>query len=597
MRPVQPGARSPPPHRTAACRRGSFRDCRPETPPGRGTAREPSARDGRLHGVGSADPVAVPSPLVLAAVAVLAIPVAATAGGDWRDHVAPAGGGPGEPVRTIGSRGAVERLPALLEPGGQAARVAAGPDGDAYVELDFGREVVGVLEVVYARASADAPLVRISYSETQAALGRFSDFSRTAETDDHFPGPTARRGAPSAAVRPPRSAPTACAASASRGSRPWGGRLGRDRRRSGPGGAAARGAGRLPRLAPDERRALNRAWYASARTLELVTGRFSGGERRPRLRPSGPARPRRDPGRSQARSLPLCDRPGRLREDRVPDARAACSGGGDPRRARRRAGRGRLHPAEPGRAGHAAALRRPVVVGGGGPRLRAAHRATSASSAASGPRSAACWTSGTRSSHGRTGSSTARTEPRTTRTSRAAAASSRTTTPSTSWRSPPAADLAAELGEPEQARAWTRRANQVAAAMRRLLWDAEAGAFRDTTEDFPVHPLDGNALAVVAGVATAPQANSRWPTSAAAACARGGSRSWTRSSGRGARGDGARRAVSTRSSATSTSWPGSTADATARPWRSCAGHGAGCSTPPATAAARRGRRSAAQATS
>jgi hypothetical protein len=68
-----------------------------------------------------------------------------------------------------------------------------------------------------------------------------------------------------------------------------------------------------------------------------------------------------------------------------------------------------------------------------------------------------------------------------------------------------AVKLAAWLGGRPQAAAWTARANRVAAAFTRAFWDPSAGAFGDTTVDHATHPQDGNAFAVLSGIATTAQ--------------------------------------------------------------------------------------------
>jgi hypothetical protein len=71
-----------------------------------------------------------------------------------------------------------------------------------------------------------------------------------------------------------------------------------------------------------------------------------------------------------------------------------------------------------------------------------------------------------------------------------------------------AAGLASWVGQPAYAAAWRGRVAQVAAAFGDAFWDAEAGAFRDATVGPVVHPEDGNAFAVLAGLATPDQAAS-----------------------------------------------------------------------------------------
>src|SRR5262245_31937 len=70
-----------------------------------------------------------------------------------------------------------------------------------------------------------------------------------------------------------------------------------------------------------------------------------------------------------------------------------------------------------------------------------------------------------------------------------------------------AAALADWNGDAQSADRWRARANETAGAFS-VFWDASAGAFRDTTGDTDVHALDGNAFAILAGLATPSQAES-----------------------------------------------------------------------------------------
>jgi len=69
-----------------------------------------------------------------------------------------------------------------------------------------------------------------------------------------------------------------------------------------------------------------------------------------------------------------------------------------------------------------------------------------------------------------------------------------------------AAQLARWLGETGAASRWSTRADDVASACDAAFWDAGAGAYSDTTNDPATHPQDGNAFAVLSGVATHQQA-------------------------------------------------------------------------------------------
>jgi Bacterial alpha-L-rhamnosidase C-terminal domain len=64
------------------------------------------------------------------------------------------------------------------------------------------------------------------------------------------------------------------------------------------------------------------------------------------------------------------------------------------------------------------------------------------------------------------------------------------------------AQLAIWLGDEVHAAAWRKRAHAVATAFGSAFCDSHAGAFADTTTDFATHPQDGNAFAVLAGLAT-----------------------------------------------------------------------------------------------
>jgi hypothetical protein len=70
------------------------------------------------------------------------------------------------------------------------------------------------------------------------------------------------------------------------------------------------------------------------------------------------------------------------------------------------------------------------------------------------------------------------------------------------------ARLAGWLNDPARAAAWTRRAREVGARFDDAFWDPSTAAFQDTTDDAGVHPEDGNAFAVLAGLATPAQARS-----------------------------------------------------------------------------------------
>ncbi len=70
------------------------------------------------------------------------------------------------------------------------------------------------------------------------------------------------------------------------------------------------------------------------------------------------------------------------------------------------------------------------------------------------------------------------------------------------------AAIAATIGQPDAATRWQSRAATVAAAFGPTFWDPSAGAFKDSPTGQVVHPLDGNAFAILAGLATPAQATS-----------------------------------------------------------------------------------------
>lgn len=70
-----------------------------------------------------------------------------------------------------------------------------------------------------------------------------------------------------------------------------------------------------------------------------------------------------------------------------------------------------------------------------------------------------------------------------------------------------AASLADWAGEGSRADRWENRADATAAAAS-TFWDGRVGAFRDTAAGDDVHPLDANAFAILAGLASPAQADS-----------------------------------------------------------------------------------------
>jgi hypothetical protein len=71
-----------------------------------------------------------------------------------------------------------------------------------------------------------------------------------------------------------------------------------------------------------------------------------------------------------------------------------------------------------------------------------------------------------------------------------------------------AASIAAWAGHRGESKAWKARIEPLAHAFGRAFWDASAGAYRDATTGPVVHPEDGNAFAVLAGLASPTRARS-----------------------------------------------------------------------------------------
>jgi Bacterial alpha-L-rhamnosidase 6 hairpin glycosidase domain/Bacterial alpha-L-rhamnosidase C-terminal domain len=71
-----------------------------------------------------------------------------------------------------------------------------------------------------------------------------------------------------------------------------------------------------------------------------------------------------------------------------------------------------------------------------------------------------------------------------------------------------AAQIATWIGQDGQASSWTARIAPLAAVFSDAFWDAKAGAFQDSTVGPVVHPEDGNAFAILAGLATLKQGRS-----------------------------------------------------------------------------------------
>jgi hypothetical protein len=69
-----------------------------------------------------------------------------------------------------------------------------------------------------------------------------------------------------------------------------------------------------------------------------------------------------------------------------------------------------------------------------------------------------------------------------------------------------AAQLARWVGASAEATAWTTAADAVARRFDAAFWDASSKAFADTTLDRATHPQDGNAFAILAGIATPAEA-------------------------------------------------------------------------------------------
>jgi hypothetical protein len=71
-----------------------------------------------------------------------------------------------------------------------------------------------------------------------------------------------------------------------------------------------------------------------------------------------------------------------------------------------------------------------------------------------------------------------------------------------------AASVATWLGQRSAAAAWLARIGPVGGAFGPAFWDPSAGAYKDATDGPVVHPEDGNAFAVLAGLTTLAQARS-----------------------------------------------------------------------------------------
>jgi hypothetical protein len=69
-----------------------------------------------------------------------------------------------------------------------------------------------------------------------------------------------------------------------------------------------------------------------------------------------------------------------------------------------------------------------------------------------------------------------------------------------------AATLAIWGGKPALAKPWRSRAAAVSTHFSSTFWDPGVGAFTDSAGNTTVHPQDGNVFAILAGLATAPQA-------------------------------------------------------------------------------------------
>jgi hypothetical protein len=185
--------------------------------------------------------------------------------------------------------------------------VVPGLLGDAHVDLDFGRVVAGRLEVTTAGASSPAPGVRLAVAELRRDLGPRSDYSHSDYGPDLAAG-GGDEGAGTDQLRPPPAGGTwvdrkrcqagrKLCAEGVRGFRYARVYLGVA---EGDGGAAAQ-LGRVdvdqvavrftPFLGTPDRYTgwflssddlLNRAWYASVYTAELVTDTFSADSVDPR---------------------------------------------------------------------------------------------------------------------------------------------------------------------------------------------------------------------------------------------------------------------------------------------------------------------------
>ena len=71
-----------------------------------------------------------------------------------------------------------------------------------------------------------------------------------------------------------------------------------------------------------------------------------------------------------------------------------------------------------------------------------------------------------------------------------------------------ASEIAGWLGQSASQKRWHGRIAGIATRFSAAFWDSKAGAFKDTTEGTVDHPQDGNAFAILAGLATKQQASS-----------------------------------------------------------------------------------------
>ncbi|KAL1971359.1 hypothetical protein VTN77DRAFT_311 [Rasamsonia byssochlamydoides] len=93
------------------------------------------------------------------------------------------------PIAILSRSGNVSNAEALITREGVTRLYrAASSDDVPQVVLDFGQNVVGFLQISFAGASANNPGIRLAFSETQEYLTKVSDFTRSDNGDTITPG-------------------------------------------------------------------------------------------------------------------------------------------------------------------------------------------------------------------------------------------------------------------------------------------------------------------------------------------------------------------------------------------------------------------------